>query len=82
MSSRITHHASRITHHPSRNPSPLSICALRAAPLLCPVATQAQTMPFFPKASSVPWTPRATNSGSDWIGYVYPNTNGNVPVIN
>ncbi|GMU46483.1 MAG: hypothetical protein AMXMBFR26_12650 [Porticoccaceae bacterium] len=22
------------------------------------------------------------NSGSDWIGYVYPNTNGNVPVIN
>jgi hypothetical protein len=21
------------------------------------------------------------NSGSDWIGYVYPNTNGNVPVI-
>ena len=22
------------------------------------------------------------NSGSDWIGYVYPNTNGNVPAIN
>ena len=66
-------------HHAIRVRYP---CALLAAPLLCPVATQAQTMPFFPKASSVPWTPRATNSGSDWIGYVYPNTNGNVPVIN
>jgi len=21
------------------------------------------------------------NSGSDWLGYVYPNANGNVPVI-
>ncbi len=21
------------------------------------------------------------NSGSDWLGYVYPNTTGNVPVI-
>jgi len=21
------------------------------------------------------------NSGSDWIGYVYPNTTGNVPAI-
>jgi len=67
-----------------RNPqseSVIHLCAARGAAAL-PGSYRADHA-IFPESqlSAMAAQGYTQNSGSDWIGYVYPNTNGNVPAI-
>jgi hypothetical protein len=59
------------------------MCAARGAAAL-PGSYPGADHAIFPESqlSTMDTQGYTQNSGSDWIGYVYPNTNGNVPVIN